>query len=177
MITCWAGYCFIMYHPELKNLLDVGCSPDTISHSIVVSKRALAIAKRTHIKVDCGLVRLGALLHDIGRSKTQGIGHAIIGADLAKSLGFFKPVIDIIEHHIGAGITASEAERLGLPKRDYLPLTPEEKIVSYADNLTSGVEHMSFSHAFDKLTNILGAKHEGLELFGKQHLEVLSWMR
>jgi hypothetical protein len=35
-----------------------------------------------------------------------------------------------VERHIGAGIPATEAERLGLPKRGYLPQIFEEKIVS-----------------------------------------------
>ena len=34
---------------------------------------------------------------------------------------------------MGAGITAEEAAKLGLPRRDFIPQTMEEKILSYAD--------------------------------------------
>ncbi|MCJ7607644.1 MAG: tRNA (cytidine(56)-2'-O)-methyltransferase, partial [Thermoplasmata archaeon] len=39
---------------------------------------------------------------------------------------------------IGAGLSEDEAAELGLPARDFLPLTLEEKVVAHADNLTSG---------------------------------------
>ena len=129
------------------------------------------------IAVDRELVRQGGLFHDIGRSRTHGIGHAIAGVEIGSQLGFSSQLINIIERHIGAGITAPEAERLGLPKKDYLPLTPEEKIVSYADNLISGVRELPFHEALDRFKKILGPDHEGVELFVKQHREIRSWLR
>jgi len=83
----------------------------------------------------------------------------------------------IIERHVGAGITASEAVRLGLPEKDYLPLTREERIVSYADNLISGVREMPFYEALERFRRILGPDHEGVDLFRKQHYEILEWMK
>ncbi|MGB2582023.1 MAG: tRNA (cytidine(56)-2'-O)-methyltransferase, partial [Thermoplasmata archaeon] len=47
-------------------------------------------------------------------------------------------IVMIIERHIGAGILEGEAVALGLPERDYVPETLEEKIVSHADNLIAG---------------------------------------
>ncbi len=158
-------------------LLKAGCSPDVIAHCVMVAKKALAIAGRVTIAVDHELVGQGGLFHDIGRSKTHGIDHALAGVEIAKALGFAPPLINIIERHIGAGITASEAERLGLPKKDYLPLTAEEKIVSYADNMISGVREMPFYEALDRFKEILGSQHEGVELFRKQHQEIQGWMR
>jgi uncharacterized protein len=67
--------------------------------------------------------------------------------------------------------------RLGLPKKDYLPLTVEEKIVSYADNLVDRVREISFEEALDRFKNILGPDHEGVELFIKQHHEIQGWTR
>lgn len=46
--------------------------------------------------------------------------------------------MNIIERHIGAGISRDEAAELGLPAGDYIPLTIEEKIIAHADNLVSG---------------------------------------
>jgi uncharacterized protein len=165
-----------MHDAEVDVLIVAGCSPEIIAHCVAVSTLALSLAGRARVPVDCELVRRGGMFHDIGRSRTQGIGHAVAGAEVAKTLGFTDALIHIIERHIGAGITAGEAERLGLPKKDYLPMTPEEKIVSYADNLHSGVRVMLFSEALDRFRSILGPEHEGLELFEKQHREIQSWM-
>jgi len=166
-----------MHDAEVEILIAAGCSPDIIAHCMAVSKTAFSISGRVRVAVDRELVRRGGLFHDIGRSRTQEIGHAVAGVEIAKSLGFSDALLYIIERHIGAGITALEAERLGLPRKDYLPLTMEEKIVSYADNLHSGVRVMPFYEALDRFKNILGPDHEGVELFIKQHHEIQSWMR
>jgi uncharacterized protein len=158
-------------------LLKAGCTPDVVAHCITVSKKALSIAGLLRIEIDRELVSQGGLFHDIGRSRTHGIEHALAGVEIARELGFSPHLINIIERHIGAGITASEAERLGLPRKDYLPLTAEEKIVSYADNMISGVREMRFYEALDRFKEILGPDHEGVELFRKQHHEIQEWMR
>ncbi len=158
-------------------LIKAGCSPDVVAHCIAVSTVALSLADRVKVPVDRELVRQGGLVHDIGRARTHGIDHGVAGVELAKTLGFSEECIRIIERHIGAGITASEAGRLGLPMKAYLPMTIEEKIVSYADNLVSGVREMPFSEALDRFKRILGPDHEGVELFIKQHHEIQGWMR
>lgn len=119
-------------------LKDAGCSESVIEHCIAVEKHAIKIAQKT--KADLEIVSRGALLHDIGRGKTHGIRHAVIGADIARNLGLSEEIACIIEKHIGAGLTPSEAESLQLPKRDYMLKTLEEKIVAHADNLVG--EHM-----------------------------------
>jgi len=162
---------------EVEVLVKAGCSADVVAHCVTVSNMALSIAGRMNISVDRELVRQGGLFHDIGRSRTHGLEHAIAGVEIAKDLGFSPALVNIIERHIGAGITAEEAERLGLPKKDYLPLAVEEKIVSYADNLTSGTHEMPFYEALDRFKSILGPNHEGVELFIKQHHEIQRWMK
>jgi uncharacterized protein len=157
-------------------LVTAGCSPEVIAHCRMVAQTAAEIAARLSVPVDRELARQGGLVHDIGRSKTHGIGHALAGVEIGKALGFPAPLIDIIERHIGAGITAAEAERLGLPKKDYLPITAEEKIVSYADNLISGTREMPFHEAIERFKNILGPEHEGVDLFIRQHREIQGWM-
>ena len=59
-------------------------------------------------------------------------------------------MLNIIERHIGAGITESEAEKLGLPKKSYVPETIEEKIVAHADNLTSGSREVDLDFVIAK---------------------------
>jgi uncharacterized protein len=47
-------------------------------HSMNVAVKALEIASKiSKYKVDKDLVEIGALLHDIGRSKTHGFNHAL----------------------------------------------------------------------------------------------------
>jgi len=161
-----------------KILMEVGCSPGVIAHCRAVSRTAVSLAgQMKQVKVDGELVRLGGLFHDIGRARSHNIHHALAGVKIGRELGFPKRLLSIIERHIGAGITAAEAERLGLPKKDYLPLTPEEKIVSYADNLTKGSEPMSFEQAKDRFRQVLGPGHEGIELLVRQHEEIQAWMK
>jgi uncharacterized protein len=159
-------------------LIEAGCSPGVVAHCRAVARTAEALAARiSAVPVDRELVRAGALMHDIGRSRTPGLRHALEGVEIGRQLGFPPALLQIIERHIGAGITAGEAERLGLPRRDYLPLTPEEKIVSYADNLTKGAEPMGFSDAMERFVAILGQGHEGIGLFRRQHEEIQSWLK
>ncbi|HYA86550.1 MAG TPA: TIGR00295 family protein [Nitrospirota bacterium] len=166
-----------MNDPDVDVLIAVGCSPAVVAHCKAVSKMALSIARCVTIASDHDLVRKGGLFHDIGRSKTHGIDHAVEGVAIARNHGFPDKLVNIIERHIGAGITAREAVRLGLPEKDYLPQTVEEKIVSYADNLVSGTKEMQFYEALDRFKKILGPGHEGVELFLKQHNEMRAWMR
>jgi uncharacterized protein (TIGR00295 family) len=114
-------------------LAEAGCSESVIEHCKAVEKHALKIAQITDANLE--LVLCGALLHDIGRGKTHGIRHAVIGGDIARELGLSEDIAKIIEKHIGAGLSPSEAESLQLPQRDYTLTTLEEKIVAHADNL------------------------------------------
>jgi uncharacterized protein (TIGR00295 family) len=132
----------------LRLLKHTGCCPEIVKHCQAVCKLSLQIAKKTNADVD--LVRTGALLHDIGRSQTHGIDHGVKGARLAKTIGLSEPVIKIIERHIGAGLTAEEAARLHLPKKDYLPETLEEKIVCHADNLIDDVTRQPIEIEIEK---------------------------
>ncbi len=110
--------------------------PHVINHIEMVTKKALELGRKLKEKgfdVDLELLEVGGYLHDIGRSVTHGIGHAIESVKIIKVLGVSDPLIKLVERHVGAGITAEEAEELGLPKKDYIPETLEEKILSYAD--------------------------------------------
>jgi len=110
--------------------------PYVINHIEMVTKKALEIGKKLKEKgfnVDLELLEVGGYLHDIGRSVTHSVGHAVESAKIIKELGFSEPVIRLVERHVGAGITIEEAEKLGLPKKDYIPETLEEKILAYAD--------------------------------------------
>jgi uncharacterized protein len=123
----------------LQLLKDAGCSEKVICHCKAVRDVAMRIVGYIP-KADKQLVEAGALLHDIGRSQTHGIDHAIVGARIAKKLGLSENIVHIIERHIGAGLTPSVAKSLGLPFKDFMPKTLEEKIVCHADNLIDDCE-------------------------------------
>ena len=131
-------------------LLEKEHTPENvIQHCKAVCRKAMEIAANFD-DTDKDLIRKGALLHDIGRSRTHGITHAIEGVEIAKSYGYGEDVLNIIERHIGAGITENEAEKLGLPKKSYVPQTLEEKIVAHADNLISGTEEVDVDFVIKK---------------------------
>ena len=107
---------------EIELLEKENTPENVIEHCKAVYKKALKIASNFD-EADLDLIKKGALLHDIGRSKTHGITHAIEGVKIAEKYGYNQDVLNIIERHIGAGITEEEALKLGLPKKSYLPQT------------------------------------------------------
>ena len=179
-------------------LRKVGCSEEVIRHCIAVAELALEIARlrnskrrrsrssegeceaeeeskgRGNEEVDEELVFRGALLHDIGRSRTHGIKHAYVGAEIARSLGLDERIVRIIERHIGAGIPAEEAKNLGLPAKDFIPETIEEKIVACADNLIAHDRRMSIEEALKEFKERLGANHPAVERAKKLYEEVFA---
>lgn len=126
-----------------------GSSEKTIQHCVTVSEVAKVLAdrfERKGIHVDTRAVVAGAMLHDIGRTKTQTVRHGVEGAEMIEREGADSKVIEIVRKHVGAGIAPEEAERLGLPKLDYVPRTLEERIVCFSDKMVDS-EHV---RPFDK---------------------------
>jgi uncharacterized protein (TIGR00295 family) len=126
----------------LAILREQGCEEAVIRHCLAVERLATGIARHcTNDPVTLELVSRGALLHDVGRSRTHGIAHAVEGANILRALGLDESLVNIVERHIGAGLTADEAAELGLPEKDYIPMTLAEKIVAQADNLVGDFEN------------------------------------
>ncbi|MBS7639426.1 MAG: TIGR00295 family protein [Candidatus Bathyarchaeia archaeon] len=164
----------------LKILRDVGCSADVIKHCEAVAKLAVQIARKcaeNGVAVNIDLVHVGALLHDIGRAKTHKVHHAIVGAEMARSLGLPESIIAIIERHVGGGITSDEAAKLGWPIKDYLPQTIEEKIVSYADKLVEGSKTIPIEETIERFRRELGDNHPAIERIRRLHDEILMICR
>ena len=158
----------------LRFLVESGCRENVVRHVEAVSALAVEIAeacRKKGYKVDVHLVQVGGLLHDIGRAKTHSVHHAVLGADIARSLGLPEPVISIIKRHVGGGITAREARKLGWPKDVYVPLTLEEKIVSYADKLIEGSRRVSIEVTIEELSKDLPPT--AIERLRKLHEEML----
>jgi len=143
---------------SLRFLRQSGCSRNVIRHCEVVAELAVEMAKvckERRLDVDLELVEIGALLHDIGRSKTHSVHHAVAGADIAKSLSLPEPVTSIIKRHVGGGIVPKEARKLGWPNDVYVPQTLEEKIVSYADKLIEGSRRVPIERTIKDLSKEL----------------------
>lgn len=147
---------------EIELLKKEGTPENVIEHSIAVCRKAMKIATNFD-NADKDLIKKGALLHDIGRSKTHGITHAIEGVKIAEKYGYDEDVLNIIERHIGAGITEKEAEKLGLPIKSYLPETLEEKIVAHADNLISGSEEVDIDFVIEKWKRRIEDSEDNIE--------------
>ncbi|GBE19205.1 MAG TPA: TIGR00295 family protein [Euryarchaeota archaeon] len=160
-----------------KLLTQHNCSKSVIRHSAAVADRALEIAKNFSVPIDATLVFTGAMLHDIGRGETHGLEHFISSARIVRKEGFSEDVARIVERHIGAGITAEEAGALGLPPQDYIAETPEEIVVSYADNLTSGTKRLTFDEARTRFVKRLGSSHPALSRLDAQHRQIHGWSK
>ncbi len=127
-------------------LHDAGCSKKVIAHCRAVRDVACRYAAHNP-QTNFHLVEHGAMLHDIGRSRTHDIRHAQCGADLVRSMGLGEDIARIVECHTGAGLTADECTLLGLSPRDCMPRTTEEKIITHADNLIAGKKQVTIDES------------------------------
>lgn len=159
----------------LQFLRESGCRENVIQHCEAVKELAVEIAKscqKKGLNVNLELVEAGALLHDIGRAQTHSVHHAVIGAQIAKNLGLPESIISIIKRHVGGGITAKEAKKLGWPKDIYAPQTLEEKIVTYADKLIEGSKKVSIEKTIEKFSKELPPS--AIERIRNLHKEMLD---
>lgn len=147
-----------------------------LRHSEQVRDKALALAANSEEALDLRLVADGAMLHDLGigecdapgidcRGTEPYIAHGIIGAGMLREYGAehgldLERYARICERHTGSGLTAAEVmkQKLPLPKRDYLPETPEEALVCLADKF--------FSKSGDMTEKPLEKIRRSLEKFG-----------
>ena len=155
-----------------------------LRHSAQVRDKALAILanpSRPPLALEPGLVSAGAMLHDVGILQCHApsilcegprpyIAHGVIGAEMLRDYGRsngidMEPFARICERHTGAGLTAREirSQGLPLPERDFLPETPEEKLVCLADKFFSKSGDMQ-EKPFDRV-------RRSLEKFGADTLE------
>ena len=147
-----------------------------IQHSKKVHANAFDLAVKcikNGYPVEIRVVEVGALLHDMGRAITHQVDHGVIGAELARSLQLDEKIVKIIENHIGAGIPKNEAAELGLPRKDYIPTTIEEKIVCYADKLAKGSKKIDPQEALEEFIEKLGPNHPAIYRFKDLHQEII----
>jgi len=112
-----------------------------VAHCRTVARVSIVLADefdRRGKPVDSKVVLAGALLHDIGRTRVQTVGHGLEGSEMLQGEGVDERVVEVVRRHVGAGISAEEAKALGLPDLDYVPRTLEERIVCFADKMVDG---------------------------------------
>ncbi len=132
-----------------------GSNERIIEHCRTVAKAAMALAEEFEKRgygVDERAVFVAAMLHDIGRSRVQTVSHGVEGASIAEKEGAGKKVAEIIQRHVGAGISPEEAKSLGMPALDYIPRTLEERIVCFADKMVDGVKVRPFEEEVKRFT-------------------------
>jgi len=127
------------YAPDEKSFRIV------FSHCRMVKDIALRVADKVP-QADKELIKIGALLHDMGRfiypppGMENAVKHGLAGADLLRNERVDEAICNITERHVGIGISKQDiiGQKLPLPHVDLVPVTVEEKIVAYADNLVFG---------------------------------------
>lgn len=154
-----------------------------VRHGRQVAEKALSAAEKVaHLNPDTVFVEQAAMLHDIGifLTRTPELGcnggkpyvcHGYLGGELLERKGLFGHAL-VCERHVGAGISADEIRRTGLPlpHRDMLPVTLEEEIICYADKFFS--KSPNGDQAEKPLSKIL----RGLSAHGENKVETfMSW--
>ena len=162
-------------------------SPNLVSYGIVwahskaVQKTAMDIAKK--IKgADTEFIKIACLLHDIGRftfppHSPKMIRHGIEGAKILKKEKLDQNFQRVCERHLGCGIRKSDIikQKLPLPKREFIPRTINEKIISYADNLIFGARKGTIREVVKRYREELGKEHA--ERMKKQHQEIMKLIK
>ncbi len=166
---------------DLLEKITTECKPewkDSVKeHAKIVLDVSLFLAGLLSKKnpVDAHIITLGAILHDVGRSRVQRIvEHGVRSGEIIREQGFPEPVARIGETHMGVGITREEAEALGLPARDFVPETLEERIVCYADNLLFYIREKGRHELRDTDTVVERFTRELGEAYGRRSREFME---
>jgi uncharacterized protein len=132
-----------------------GTGPYILRHCQAVAMASKMIADefvRRGQAVDMKALVAGALLHDLGRSRTQTVRHGVEGAAMLEKEGVDNKVVEIVRRHVGAGISPEEARKLGLPEFDYVPRSLEERIVCFADKMVDADKVRPFGEEVHRFT-------------------------
>lgn len=129
----------LSYTDAVELLSSYGADAPWVRHCFAVSavadRLAVLLSKRNDIDLDFRLLKVGALLHDIGRCRTQHpILHGVEGFRLLSSLGHDREAF-ICASHVLCGMGREEASRHGLPDQDFFPRTLEEQLVPLIDSV------------------------------------------
>ena len=136
----------LSYENALKILDRYGNGAAWTQHCLAVADSATIISEtlKEKVNLDIEFLRSAALLHDIGRYVTHDpILHGVEGYKLLTEMGYHKEAF-VCASHILYGINSREAVRYGLPEKDFIPISFEEKLIPLID----------FMVEFDKPTTL-----------------------
>ena len=129
----------------------LGLPHNIINHVQAVARKAIKMSHAIkNLPINLELVKIGALLHDIGRLKSHNFDHSELGGEIIRKLGFSEKLARIAETHILGGLTKEDAIELGLTPKDYMPRSIEEKIVCLADKYHIGTKKVNINERFQK---------------------------
>jgi uncharacterized protein len=150
------------------------------NHSMNVRRIALRVSE-TIPDVDKEFISTAALLHDIGRfqyppRQKNSIWHGIFGYEILMKEGLPKHA-QVAKVHIGIGITKKDiiSQGLDLPKEDMIPITKEEIIITYADNLDHDKEERTEEWVEERFANEISEDYR--KRVRKFHEKIHSLMR
>ncbi|MCP8318875.1 MAG: HDIG domain-containing protein [Candidatus Methylarchaceae archaeon HK01B] len=156
-----------MNEQEAINLLKEEKAPDTLlRHSITVSEVSLILAfalKENGYEIDLELVKVGGLLHDIGRTRMHTVHHGYVGGKLLREMGIDERIVRIAERHVGGGLSKEDAEKINLPEGVYMPETLEEKVVCFADKIVGMDRVIPLEETLDKFRKELGDESDAVQ--------------
>ncbi|MCK5916190.1 MAG: HDIG domain-containing protein [Deltaproteobacteria bacterium] len=143
----------LLYENALNLLEQYGKGESWIQHCLAVAKLATVfseiLANKTDI--DTEFLRSAALLHDIGRYVTHDpILHGVEGYKLLIGLQHHKEAF-VCASHILYGLSSREAVRYGLPEKDFIPVSFEEKLIPLIDFMVEFDKPTTLSDRFTSL--------------------------
>jgi len=119
--------------------------------AVACAAEAIGSALTTAQSVDVDLLWSTALLHDIGRSVTHDpVLHGVEGYRLLSGMGHDEAAY-VCASHVLFGLNAAEAIECGLPARDFIPRTLEQRIVPLADFLIDVDRPTTLQQRFESL--------------------------
>lgn len=124
----------------IRLLTEYGKGAAWTRHCFAVANAAHAVGSELDgsCAIDLDALWATALLHDIGRCFSHDpIAHGVEGHNLLIGLGY-EDAAFVCASHVLFGFDASVAVSFGLPARDFVPRTLEERIVPLVDYL---IEH------------------------------------
>ena len=143
----------LQYADALDLLHEYGNGQPWVAHCIAVSRVAHFCGEvfvQGH-RIDVEFLRTAALLHDIGRYETHDpIMHGVAGYRLLDSLGYTHEAF-VCASHILYGLASSDAVKYGLPRRDFIPSSLEERLVPLIDFLIEFDRPTTLAKRFDSL--------------------------
>ncbi|MFC2078830.1 HD domain-containing protein [Candidatus Bipolaricaulota bacterium] len=131
---------------------EIGGDENYLDHGRAVAELSVGISNAIESRgtdVDIDAVYFGSMLHDIGRTKSNGLDHGLRGSEilqqhrdrLTRDFSLMPDTIETIDEaikcHIVGGIPEEwlETHQLGIPPGDYTPHSLEAKIVALSDQL------------------------------------------